>query len=52
MIRARALKLCSGRFKNFDDAQAYQILESQELERLINQTEKLLSIGRIEGSGF
>lgn len=53
LIRARASKNVSAiRFKNFDDARMYEEFERQEYVRLKNQTEKLLGIGKLEGSGF
>lgn len=52
LIRARTLKLCAARFKDMDAAQRYQILEDQELARLTQQTEKLLGINCLEGSGL
>ena len=53
LIRARTKALlAAGRFKDFEAAQAYQMMESQEYQRLKNQTEKLLGIGSLAGSGF
>lgn len=52
LIRARTLKYCAARFKDYDAAQMYQQMEQQEYERLKNQTEKLLGTNGLCGSGF
>ena len=52
LIRARTLKNCAARFKDYDAAQMYQQMESQEYTRLKNQTEKLLGTNDLCGSGF
>lgn len=52
LIRARTLKNCAARFKDFDAARLYEEMERQELDRLKRQTEKLLSTNELQGSGF
>lgn len=52
LIRARTLKLCAAKFKDFDAARLYEEAERQELDRLKRQTEKLLSTNELQGSGF
>lgn len=53
LIRARTLKYLAGvRFKDYEAAKVYEEMERQELERLKKQTEKLLGVGTLSGSGF
>ena len=52
LIRARTLKNCAAKFKDYDAALLYQRMEDDEYARLKKQTEKLLSTGEITGSGF
>lgn len=53
LIRARTkAMLAGGRFKDFDAAQAYRMIEADELQRLKDQTEKLLGTNQLAGSGF
>lgn len=53
MIRARTkYLLAAGKFKDADSASFYKAIEQEEYNRLKDQTEKLLNVGTLTGSGF
>ena len=48
LITARAEKsVCARRFKDYDAAQAYQLVETEEYTKLKDRTERLLATGRL-----
>lgn len=47
MIAARATKMLSIRFKDYDHAKAYDLVETEAFNRLLRQTDRLGSSGRI-----